>query len=168
MRSSTHTTIAAVVVVAGVTVDQSSPLHHCRRRLQPHHTVVCWSAPCPLPLTGRCTGRWSPRTLTPLHGVIREGRVSSTVGGGGAYPNQVAMDQGPSSSSHQGEDEGEEEDDECHMTVVSDPVEVPMIHRMACISIGPRGRPQELLVPRTTTDLANPIRASAATGASIS
>jgi hypothetical protein len=37
--------------------------------------------PRPLQLAGRHTGRWSPQTPTPHHGVVRSGRVPSTVGG---------------------------------------------------------------------------------------
>jgi hypothetical protein len=48
--------------------------------------------------------------------------------------------------------EGEEEDDEARrIMVVTGLVEAPMIRRTTRISIGPRGRPQGLLTPRTTT-----------------
>jgi hypothetical protein len=42
--------------------------------------------------------------------------------------------------SHQGEEEGrEDEDDECHITVVSSLVGALAIHRTTHITIGPRG-----------------------------
>jgi hypothetical protein len=66
----------------------------------------------------------------------------------GACPNRVAPAQGPSSSSHQGEGR-EEEADERHIKVVTDPVGAPTIHRTTHISIGLRGRPQGPLVHRT-------------------
>jgi hypothetical protein len=56
-------------------------------------------------------------------------------------PNRVAPIHDPSSSSHQGEEEGEEEDDECHISVVTGPIKVPAIRRTVHISIGPRGQP---------------------------
>jgi hypothetical protein len=79
MRLSAHATAVVVVVVADATAARSSPLHHHHHRcLRSCHTAVCWSGPRPLPSTGRRTGRWSPRTLTPPHGVIGVGRVPST------------------------------------------------------------------------------------------
>jgi hypothetical protein len=59
-------------------------------------------------------------------------------------PNRVAPVHDPSSSSHQGKEEGgeEDEDDNCQISVVTSPVGPPVIHRIARISIGPRGRPQ--------------------------
>jgi hypothetical protein len=67
-------------------------------------------------------------------------------------PNWIALVHDPSSLRHQGEEEGgEDEDDECQILVVVGPVGAPMISRTACISIGPRGRPQRPLAPRTTT-----------------
>jgi hypothetical protein len=74
-----HATAAAVALEDGATAALYSPLHHHSNHcLRPRHTTVCWRGPRPLPLTGRLTGRWSPRTPTPLHGVI--GGVPSTVG----------------------------------------------------------------------------------------
>jgi hypothetical protein len=59
---------------------------------------------------------------------------------------------GPSSSGRQGEEEGgEEEDDECHITSVTGPIGVSVIHRTTHISVGPRGRPQGTLAPQTET-----------------
>jgi hypothetical protein len=75
----------------------------------------------------------------------RWGRPCAVHGWG--CPNRVTPDQGPSSSSHRGKEAGgEEEDDERCITVVPGPVGAPAIHRMAHISIGPRGRPQGPLV----------------------
>jgi hypothetical protein len=55
-------------------------------------------------------------------------------------PNRVAPAQGPSSSSSQGvEERREEENDECHITVVTGPVGAPTIHQTTLISIGPHG-----------------------------
>jgi hypothetical protein len=68
---------------------------------------------------------------------------------GWACPNRVAPAQGPSSSGHQGEEEGREEADECRITVVTGPVGALVTRRMARITIGPRGRPQGPLAPRT-------------------
>jgi hypothetical protein len=78
-------------------------------------------------------------------------RDRSCVVHGWGCPNQVAPAQGLSSSSHQGEEEGreEEEADERRITVVIGPVGVPTIHRTARITIGPRGQPQGPLAPRT-------------------
>jgi hypothetical protein len=78
---------ATATVVEDATTARSSPLLH-RRHLQLRHTTACWRGPHPLPLTGR----WSPRTLTPLHGVIRGGRVSSTVG---VAPTELHRSKGP-------------------------------------------------------------------------
>jgi hypothetical protein len=86
-----------------------------------HHHVL--ERPRPLPLTGRLTSRWSPRTRTPLQEVSRGGR--------------------------QGEEGREEEDDERRVTVVTNAIGTSMIHRMARITIGPRGRPHGPLAPRT-------------------
>jgi hypothetical protein len=56
----------------GVTAARSLPLHHhYNHRLQPRHHPVCWRGSRLLPLTGRLTGRWNPRTLTTLRGAIR-------------------------------------------------------------------------------------------------
>jgi hypothetical protein len=67
-------------------------------------------------------------------------------------PNRVAPVHDPSSSSHQGEEEGrEEEDNERQISVVTGPVGAPVIHRMTGISIGPQGRPQGLLTLRIAT-----------------
>jgi hypothetical protein len=61
---------------------------------------------------------------------------------GWGCPNRVTPDQGPSSSSRQGEEEGgDKEDDEHRIAVVTSSVGAPMIHRTACISISPRGQP---------------------------
>jgi hypothetical protein len=69
-KSPAHATAAAVIMVVGATVAWLPPLHlHHRCRLQPRHTAECWSGPRPLPLT-----------TTPIQGVVREGRVPSTVG----------------------------------------------------------------------------------------
>jgi hypothetical protein len=80
-KSLAHATAAAVVVVAGATASRLPPLHlhhHCR--LRPLHTTECWSTPRPLPPTGRRTIRWCSWTPTPIQGVVRVGRVLSTVG----------------------------------------------------------------------------------------
>jgi hypothetical protein len=151
MRSPPHATTAVVVMVAGATAARQSPLHHnnhCRLRLC--HTAVCWSDPRPLPPTGWRTDRWSPQTLTPLHGVAGASRAPSTVGG--HAPTRLHR----STSLCQrvmggGGGEEEEEDDERRITVVINLVGAPTICRMARISIDPRGRPQGLLVPRATT-----------------
>jgi hypothetical protein len=45
--------------------------HHHHRHLRQRHTTACWSGPHPLPSTGRRTGRWSSRTLTPIQWVVR-------------------------------------------------------------------------------------------------
>jgi hypothetical protein len=68
-------------------------------------------------------------------------------------PNRVAPVHDPSSSSHQGKEEGgeEDEDDSCQISVVTSPVGPPVIHRTARISIGPRGRPQGPLALRAAT-----------------
>jgi hypothetical protein len=58
----------------------------------------------------------------------------------GPCPNWGAPAHGPSSLSHQGEEEGEEDEDDAH-TVVIGPIGAPAIRRMARISIGPWGRP---------------------------
>jgi hypothetical protein len=66
----------AIAVEADATVVRWLPLqihHHCR--LRPHHIEECWSGPCPLPPTDRCS-----QTPTPIKGVIRASRMSSTVG----------------------------------------------------------------------------------------
>jgi hypothetical protein len=67
-------------------------------------------------------------------------------------PSRVALVHGPSSSSHQGEGEGgEEEDDERQISLVIGPIGAPAIHETARISIGPQGRPQGPLAPWTAT-----------------
>jgi hypothetical protein len=67
-----------------------------------------------------------------------------------ACPNRVAPAQGPSSSGIYGEEEGrEEEADERRIMVVTGPVGAPAVRRTAHITIGPRGRTQGPLVPRT-------------------
>jgi hypothetical protein len=72
-------------------------------------------------------------------------------------PNQAAPVHDPSSSSRQEEEEGgEDEDDERQISVVTGPIGASVIRRMTRISIGPRGRPQGSLAPRTATNLANP------------
>jgi hypothetical protein len=69
---------------------------------------------------------------------------------GWACPNRVALAQGPSSSYIQGEAEGrEEEADEHRITVVTGPVRASTVRQTARITIGPRGRPQGPLAPRT-------------------
>jgi hypothetical protein len=47
--------------------------------------------------------------------------------------------------------EGREEEDECHISVVTGPIGESVIHRTARISISPWGRPQGPLAPWTTT-----------------
>jgi hypothetical protein len=79
----------------------------------------------------------------------RRGRLCNVHGWG--CPNRVTLVQGPSSSSRQGEEEGGEEDDERRITVVTGPVEAPVIHRTPRISVGPQGRPQGPLAPWTET-----------------
>jgi hypothetical protein len=66
-------------------------------------------------------------------------------------PSRVAPVHDPSSSSHQGEEEGEEKDDECRISAVTGPVGAPTISRTAHISISPRDRPQGPLAPRIAT-----------------
>jgi hypothetical protein len=79
-------------------------------------------------------------------------------------PNRVAPVHDPSSSSRHREEEGrEDEDDECHILVVTGPVGAPTIRQMTCISIGPRGRPQGLLAPWTTTTSPTSLTPSLAT-----
>jgi hypothetical protein len=82
------------------------------------------------------------------------------------YPSWVTLVHDPSSSSRQGEEEGgEEEEDECQISVVNDPVGAPVIRWTARISIGPRGRPQGPLAPRTTTTMpTSPTTSFAASG----
>jgi hypothetical protein len=76
-----HAVATVVVVEDGATIARYSPLHHHTNcHLRSRHTAVCWRGLHPLPLTSRLTGRWSPRTSTPLHGVVEGGHVSSTVG----------------------------------------------------------------------------------------
>jgi hypothetical protein len=76
-----HATAVAVAMEDGTTAALYSPLHHHSNHcLRPCHTTVCWRGPRPLPLTSRLTGRWSPWTPTPLHGVIGGDRVPSTIG----------------------------------------------------------------------------------------
>jgi hypothetical protein len=124
MRLLPHATAIAVVMEDDATAAWYSPLHHhINHHLRPRCTTMCWRGPRPLPLTGRLTSRWSPRTRTPLQEVSRGGR--------------------------QGEEGREEEDDERRVTVVTNAIGTSMIHRMARITIGPRGRPHGPLAPRT-------------------
>jgi hypothetical protein len=81
-----------------------------------------------------------------IKGVVRAGRVPSTVG-------IVPIGLHWSMTLHQsGEEEGgEDEDDEHQISVVTGPVGALVICRMTRISIGPRGRPQGPLALRTAT-----------------
>jgi hypothetical protein len=91
----------------------------------------------------------------PLHGIVEDGRVSSTIGG--HAPNWVTQVHGSSSSGRQGEAEGEQEEDEAHrISVVTGLVEAQVIHQTVMISIGSRGWPQEPLMPWTTMPLTLP------------
>jgi hypothetical protein len=145
MRLPPHATAVVVAVVDGATTARSSPLlHHHRPR--PRHTASCWRSPRPLPPTGRLTSRWSPRTPTSLQGVIREAMCHPRLGlpqPGYIGPRALVID--PSGGG------GGEEDIERRITVVTSPVGAPMVHQMARISVGPWGRPQGPLVPRTET-----------------
>jgi hypothetical protein len=82
----------------------------------------------------------------------RRGRPCA-IHGWGSCPNRVASVHRPSSLGRQGGEgeEEQEEEDEHRITVVTDPVGASAIHRMTRISIGPRGRPQGPLAPRTAT-----------------
>jgi hypothetical protein len=74
-----HATTAAVAVVVGATVARL--LHHHKHRwLRLLQTLGSWSGLYPLPLIGQLTGRWSPRTVTPHHEVVKAARVLSMVG----------------------------------------------------------------------------------------
>jgi hypothetical protein len=152
MKSLTHVTTAVIIVVAGATATQLLPLH-----LHHHHRCLR-STPPP-----HCC-RWSSRTLIPIQGLVMEGRVLSTVGIAptGLHRSMIEA----LSSSHQGEEEGgEEEDDEHRISVVTGLVGAPMIYWMTHISIGPRGRPQGPLKPRTiTTPPTSPIPSLIAPG----
>jgi hypothetical protein len=75
--SPAHATTAAVVVVAGATVDR--PLHN-HRRLQLLQTLGSWSGSHPLPSIDRLIGQWSPRIMTLHHEVVMAARVPPMVG----------------------------------------------------------------------------------------
>jgi hypothetical protein len=64
---------------------------------------------------------------------------------GWGCPTGLHQPKGPRYRAVRGEEEGgEEEDDECRITVVTGLVGAPMIHQMTRISVGPRGRPKGL------------------------
>jgi hypothetical protein len=150
IKSLAHVVAVTVETSATVVRRLSLQIHH-HRRLRPRHTGECWSCPRPIPPTGR----WIDRFLGPQRPskgssgrVVCHPRLGlSQPGCIGPWPIVI----GPS-----GEGDGEDEDDERQISVVTDPVGAPVIHRTTRISIGPRGRPQGSLAPRTATNLANP------------
>jgi hypothetical protein len=74
------------------------------------------------------------------------------VHGWGNTPTELHRPKGPRHRAVGGEEgREEEEDNERCITVVTGPIEALMIHRMACIFIGPWGQPQGPLAPRTET-----------------
>jgi hypothetical protein len=54
--------------------------HHKHRWLRLLQTLGSWSGLHPLPPIGQLTDRWSPRTVTPHHEVVKAARVPSMVG----------------------------------------------------------------------------------------
>jgi hypothetical protein len=149
VRLPPHAAAVMVSMEDYVIAARYSPLHHqSNRRLRLRHTIGCWRGPRLPSLIGRLTGRWSPRTPTPLHRVIGGGHVPSTVEDaptGLHWPKD-------SSSSRQGEEEGrEEEDDEHRITVITGPVRALVIHRTVRISVGPCGRPHGPLASQIET-----------------
>jgi hypothetical protein len=134
------------------------PHHHRRFR----HIIECWSGPRPLPQTGWRTGRWSPQTSMPLHGVAGAGHVPSMVGG--RSPTELSRSTGLHHRAIR-EEGGEEEDDERRIMVVTGPIGALAIRQMAHISVGPRGWPQGPLAQRTeTTPPTSPTPSVAAPG----
>jgi hypothetical protein len=138
---------ATAAVEDGTTTAQYSPLHHhSNHRLRLRHTIVSWRGPHPLPLTGRLTDRWSPRTrclsmesegetvCRPWLGLPQPGCTG---------PRALVIE--PSG----GGKRREEEEDECRITVVTGPVGALVTRRTTRISIGPQGWPQGPLAPRT-------------------
>jgi hypothetical protein len=124
--------------------------HRHRHRLRPRHTVVCWSGPRPLPLTGQRTDRWSSQTPTPIQGVVREGRVLSTVG---IAPIRLHRSM---TLRHRAVKERREEKEKTMIDTSwwsPAPLGRRAIRRTTCISIGPWGRPQGPQTPQTTTTL---------------
>jgi hypothetical protein len=112
----------------------------------PHHRVL-ERPPSPFP------DRSAYRSMEPSNPDTsswgHRGRPCAVHGWG--CPNRVALAQGLSSSSRQGEEGREEEDDEHRITVVTGPVRALVIHRTVRISVGPCGRPHGPLAPHIET-----------------
>jgi hypothetical protein len=142
MQLPPHATAVAVTVVVGATAARSSPLHHSNRRLRPRHTAVCWRDPRPISLTGQLIGRWSHRTPTSLHGVAGGGHAPSMVG---VAPTVLHWPKGPRYRAVRGKRRRRRAPHHGDHW----PRWGMAIQRTACISVGPQGRPQGPLAPRT-------------------
>jgi hypothetical protein len=77
--------------------------------------------------------------------------------GWGGSPNPVALAAISASLGHEGEEEGEKEDEESReILVVPWLLQRPLTRWTVMKSINPRGRPQGTLAPRSTTPFASP------------
>jgi hypothetical protein len=138
-------------VVAGATITQLLHPHSNRRRLWPLHALGCWSGPRPFPLTGRLM---EPLDLNASPWVIKVGRVPSTVGG--HAPTGLHQCMGPRHRVNRGRWREKKKTSLIRSWWSPALYKCRLTHRTARISIGPQGRPQGPLAPRTTMSPTSP------------